>query len=160
MKNKELEKFLNDHDIKYGFFEHEPLLTMEDSYKYTNHIPGEHCKNLFVTDKKRVNYYHILTKGQKVVDLKQLQTAMNATRLSFPSAECLDGVLHLEPGCVNPLTMIYTDDHVHYYFDEELLTCDYLIFCPSVVDESINMTVSEFKKFIEATGKTVNFIKM
>ncbi len=160
MKNKEIENFLKNNNIEYGFFEHEPLLTMEDSYKYTNDIPGEHCKNLFLTNKKKTDYYHILTKGQKDIDLKQIQENIGSTRLSFPSTERLDSILHLEPGCVNPLTMIYTPDNVHYYFDEELLNSDYLIFCPSSTDESINITVEEFKKFIKATGKEVNFIKM
>ncbi len=160
MKNKQIETFLKNNNIEYGYFEHEPLLTMEDSYLYTTHIPGEHCKNLFLCDKKKTNYYHIITFGQKEIDLKTLQETIGSTRLSFPSAERLESILHLEPGCVNPLTMIYTEDNVHYYFDEELLNCDYLIFCPGSTDESINMSVKEFKKFIQAAEKEVKFIKM
>lgn len=160
MKNKLLEKFLQDHNIHYELFNHPPLLTMEDSYKYTNDIPGEHCKNLFVQDKKKENFYHILTKGQKSVDLKQIQATIGATRLSFPSPDRLFDLLGCDPGSVNPLTMTQTPDYVHYYFDEELKTCDQLIFCPSVVDQSITLTWDEFNKFIAATGKKVHFIKM
>lgn len=160
MKNIQIKNFLEENNINYNFFTHPPLLTMDDSYLYTNDIKGEHCKNLFLCDKKRINYYHILTFGQKDIDLKSLQEKIGSTRLSFVTPERLNEILNLTPGCVNPLTMIFTKENVHYYFDEELFNCDLLIFCPSVNDESISMTPNEFKKFIKATKKEVNLINI
>ncbi|MGP1413553.1 MAG: YbaK/EbsC family protein [Bacillales bacterium] len=161
MKNKLIEEFLNKNNIVYDFFEHHALLTMDDSYAYTSNIPGEHCKNLFLIDKKTKQYYHIVTLGMKKIDLKSLKEKIGFTsRTSFVSKEGLDEVLHLEPGCVNPLTMIFTGDNIHYFFDKDLLECDFLIFSASVVDESIALTIKEFLKFVDCCNKKVEFIEM
>lgn len=160
MKDQELFNFLTSNNIEYQFFEHPALVGMEDSYKYTNHIPGEHCKNLFLCDKKKENFYHVITFGKKIIDLKLLQEIFQSSRLSFVSAERLYDMLGLTPGCVNPLNMYKTKENIHYYFDEELIKCEALIFCPNTNDESISISIGEFLRFIKLSKNTVKFIKM
>lgn len=160
MKDQELFNFLSSNNIEYNFFKHPPLAGMEDSYKYTGHIPGEHCKNLLLCDKKKENFYHVVTFGKKTIDLKVLQDIFQSSRLSFVSEESLQKLFGLSKGFVNPLNMYKTKENVHYYFDEGLIECDALIFCPNTNDESISISIGEFLKFIKLSKNSVKFIKI
>src|SRR5437588_625823 len=47
----ELLRFLEEFGIAYALYEHEPVFTAEEALKVCGHIPGVHCKNLFLKDK-------------------------------------------------------------------------------------------------------------
>lgn len=100
MKDKELEKYLQDHNINYSYYQHPALLTMEDSFKYTANIEGEHCKNLLLQNKNKSHFYHVLLPADKSINLNQLQESLNETRLSFVSPERLLNMFNVTTGCV------------------------------------------------------------
>ena len=85
--------------------DHPPVFTVEQARVHTAHIPGGHCKNLFLKDKKdRLWLFTCLDEHQ--VDLGRLARLMGSARLSFGRPELLREVLGVEPGSVTPLALI------------------------------------------------------
>ena len=49
MDNK-LAEWLDQYQIKYKLHSHPAVFTIEEARKHCGHIPGLHCKNLFLKD--------------------------------------------------------------------------------------------------------------
>ena len=51
---------LQELDIKYQLVEHEPATTIELAGKFVEGIEGVRTKTLFITNKKKTNFYLIM----------------------------------------------------------------------------------------------------
>ena len=98
-----LQRF-KDLGIETVTHEHPPLMTVEDSKRLRGDLPGGHCKNLFLKDRKD-RYWLVVTSEDRKVDLKALDKLLG-TRLSFASAERLWQVLGIRPGAVTPFALV------------------------------------------------------
>ena len=89
---------------------HPPLFTVEESKRLRGALPGGHCKNLFLRDKKR-NLFLLVALEDRPIDLKSLRHALGAAgNLSFGSPETLMEVLGVAPGAVTPFALINDRD--------------------------------------------------
>lgn len=91
--------------IEVSVHEHEPLFTVEDSKHLRGLLPGGHCKNLFLRDKKGRPWLIVCDEDRKV-DLKALAPRLGAGRFSFGSPERLWSTLGVRPGSVTPFALI------------------------------------------------------
>lgn len=66
-------QFLKENDIEYQRFDHPAVFTCEEAERLCPTMPGESIKNLFVHDRKSKNYFLIIVKKGKSVDLKKWQ---------------------------------------------------------------------------------------
>ena len=66
-------------------YEHEAVFTAEQALKICGHIPGVHCKNLFLKDKDGALWLVTLP-DEKKADLKALPQRIGSKRLSFGNA--------------------------------------------------------------------------
>src|SRR5947209_17458879 len=101
----ELLRFLEEFGIAYALYEHEPVFTAEEALKVCGHIPGVHCKNLFLKDKADALWL-ITLPDEKRADLKSLPEKIGSKRLSFGNAALLMETLGVTPGAVTPLALI------------------------------------------------------
>ena len=76
---------------------HPPVFTVEEAQAHTHHLPGGHCKNLFLKDKKDRLWLVTCLDDQRV-DLNRLSRLLGAARFSFGKAELLQEVLGVTPG--------------------------------------------------------------
>ena len=67
---------------------HAPVFTVEEAQLHTHDLPGGHCKNLFLKDKKG-RLWLVTCLDEQRVDLSRLAKLLGAARLSFASAELL-----------------------------------------------------------------------
>ena len=106
--------------IETETFDHPPVFTVEESQQHTAHLPGAHCKNLFLKDKK--DRLWLVTCGdEQRVDLNRLAKALGAARFSFGRSELLREVLGVEPGSVTPLAIVNdSDGRVTHVLDARL----------------------------------------
>lgn len=72
MKN-EVYQLLNKLHIQYEKIEHPPLFTCEDNEKYNIKFNAIVCKNLFIRNSNKSQYYLVALPLEKRVDLKLLQ---------------------------------------------------------------------------------------
>ncbi len=88
--------------IAHSTVEHRPLFTVEEGRDLHGAIPGLHCKNLFLKDKKD-KIWLIVMPGDKRANLGKLEKRIGAARVSFGKPELLMEVLGMTPGPSRPL---------------------------------------------------------
>ncbi len=87
------------------------------------------------------------------VDIKTLQKAIGAARLSFGKAELLMEVLGVIPGAVTPFGLINdTEQRVQVILDAEMMAADLLNYHPLRNDATTAITPADLRRFISACG--------
>jgi Ala-tRNA(Pro) deacylase len=102
---EQLTRHLDDLGIGYELYDHEPIFTVEQGEPLKKTIPGMHCRNLFLRDKKK-NMFLVTAANETRVDLKKLSEVLGSGRLSFGSSDRLWENLGIKPGSVNPFCVI------------------------------------------------------
>ena len=120
MTEEELYSLLDQRGIAYEVAHHPAVMTMaEAAVVVPDH--GMACKNLFLRDDKKRQFFLVCVPAETKVDLRHLHERLGSRRLSFASAELLREKLGLEPGSVTPLGVLNDAAHeVTLVFDEAL----------------------------------------
>ncbi len=140
--------------IGYVRHDHPPLFTVEDSKALRGDLPGGHCKNLFLRDRKGAMWL-VVCLEDRAVDLKALGALLGGARLSFGSADRLMRVLGVVPGAVSPFALINdTGAEVRVILDKAMLAHRPLNYHPLVNTVTIAVSPEDLVRFVEACGHT------
>ncbi len=132
--------------------EHPPVFTVAEARRHCGHLPGGHCKSLFLKDKK-AKLWLVVTLDERAVDLKAMSSALGAARFSFGRAELLMEVLGVIPGAVTPLALINDPARrVEVVLDREMMGLDLLNYHPLGNDATTAITPACLDAFIAALG--------
>jgi Ala-tRNA(Pro) deacylase len=132
--------------------EHAPLFTVEQSKALRGDLPGGHCKNLFLKDKKGALWL-VVTLEDAAVDLKALPARIGAARISFGNAALLEEVLGVTPGSVTPFGLINdTAQRVTIVLDQAMMARDLLNYHPLVNDATTAIAPADLLAFIRSCG--------
>lgn len=138
--------------IAYRFYEHEAVFTVAESLEIERTMPGVHCRNLFVRDKKE-NMFLVVAANETAIDLKKLAPLIGAGRLSFGSAERLWTYLGVRPGSVCPYALINDRDcRVNVVLDAAMMAGDIVNYHPLLNTMTIGVAPDDLLKFIRACG--------
>ena len=138
--------------ISFETHSHPAVFTVEEAQLHCGHLPGAHCKNLFLKDKKGELWLAVMLDGREV-NIKALQYAMGAARLSFGKAELLLEVLGVIPGAVTPFGLINdTEQRVRVFLDADMMAADLVNFHPLRNDATTAMAPADLRRFIAACG--------
>ena len=132
--------------------EHEPLHTVAESQAARDNIPGGHCKNLFLKDKKGALFLVVVLEDLDV-PIQKLAKHIGAARLSFGRAELMQDVLGIEPGSVTPFALM--NDRARrltVVLDRHMLEQDVLNYHPLRNDATTSLKTPDLLRFIEACG--------
>ena len=145
-------KIFQQLDIAYELYRHAPVFTVEESGKIDREIPGTHCRNLFLRDKKKKNFLVVLA-NETEIDLKSAQELIGCGRLSFGSAERLWAHLGIRPGSVCPFTVINDKDHqVQVILDEYMMAQELVCYHPMDNAMTVSLSPRDLLKFFAHTG--------
>ncbi|MEM7426409.1 MAG: prolyl-tRNA synthetase associated domain-containing protein [Pseudomonadota bacterium] len=148
----ELFQRLSELGIETESTNHAPVYTVEEARALRGNIPGGHCKNLFLKDKKG-QLWLVVTLEDADVDLKALPRVIGAARLSFGKADLLLEVLGVEPGSVTPFALINdTDIRVNVVLDETMMRAGRLNFHPLKNDATTTINAADLVAFIRSCG--------
>jgi len=149
---QELLNLLEKLGISYDLHHHEAVFTVQESSKLNSGIPGVHCRNLYLRDKKKKNFLIILA-NETQVDLKTLQSKLESGRLSFGSPDRLWEFLGIRPGSVCPFTVINDPNHlVQVVLDAQMMAAKIVNYHPLDNKMTIGLTPADLKKFFTHTG--------
>jgi Ala-tRNA(Pro) deacylase len=133
-------------------YAHPAVFTVEEAQLHTRHLPGGHCKNLFLKDKKD-RLWLVTCLDEQRVDLNRLSRLLGAARFSFGKADLLAEVLGVPPGSVTPLALVNdTDQRVTAVVDTKLLAHELVNCHPLANDATATLTSADLLRFIRATG--------
>ncbi|MCB1562481.1 MAG: prolyl-tRNA synthetase associated domain-containing protein [Alphaproteobacteria bacterium] len=138
--------------IEYSLHHHEPVFTVEESSALDIEIPGVHCRNLFLRDKKKAMFL-VVAANETAIDLKKLQPLLNCGRLSFSSAERLWTHLGIRPGSVCPFTALNDPDHqVQIILDAHMMAAPLVNYHPLDNAMTIGLAPADLIRFFAHTG--------
>jgi Ala-tRNA(Pro) deacylase len=149
---EQLFAFLDQLGIAHATTVHRPLFTVEDGRDLHDSIPGMHCKNLFLKDKKE-RIWLVVMPGDKRADLNKLEKRIGAPRFSFGKPELLMDVLGIAPGSVTPFALM--NDllkRVTVILDCDMMKADQVNFHPLHNAASTTIRSVDLLKFIKALG--------
>jgi Ala-tRNA(Pro) deacylase len=152
---------LDSLEIKYKIFEHKPVFTVEESKELEKEIPGQRNKSLFLRNKNKNNFYLILIQGDKKLDLKDLRSDLDESKLNFTSSEDLKEKLNVTPGSVSPFNLINNKDHkIVVVVDEDILVNEKVYFHPDRNSATLELSSDDFKTFLESTKNKIIYQKL
>lgn len=132
--------------------EHPPVFTVEEARALRGEIPGGHCKNLFLKDRKD-RLWLVVCLEEADVDLKALPARIGAARLSFGRPEVLREVLGVEPGSVTPFALINdAEARVNVILDRAMMAHELLNYHPLANTATTTIRSADLVKFIRACG--------
>jgi Ala-tRNA(Pro) deacylase len=131
---------------------HPPLFTVEQSKELRGDLPGGHCKNLFLRDRKS-RMWLVVCREDLLINLKALGPVIDADRLSFGSADRLMRVLGVVPGAVSPFALINdTVNQVSVILDEAMLDLSPLNYHPISNEMTTAISPEGLIAFIRSCG--------
>ena len=158
---KELYELFENLNIRFEYYEHPPLATIEDAKIHWRDYNSGRCKNIFFRNHKGDRHYLVVLEHLRQLNIHDLEKRLMQGKLSFASDQRLKKYLGVEPGSVSPFGLINdTSKHVHLFIDEKLNESDRLAFHPNINTASLVVSKSDLLKFLTYTGNSYEFIKL
>ncbi len=139
---------------------HAPVFTVEESKALRGELPGGHCKNLFLKDKKGALWLVVCSEDRRI-DMKNLRHLIGAGHLSFGKPDLLMRVLGVTPGSVTPFALINDGQvRVNVVLDEEMMTADLLNYHPLTNGMTTAIRPADLLAFIGACGHAPELVRL
>jgi Ala-tRNA(Pro) deacylase len=147
--------------ISFARREHPPVFTVDEAARHWVGIPGAHCKNLFLRNKKGNHHYLVVAECSKRIDLRALAKLFLDDRLSFASDERLMRLLGLKPGAVSPFGLLQdAGRQVVVVLDEDLAAAEAVSFHPNVNTATLTIAYAGLEKFLAWRGNPVRRVRL
>ena len=121
-------EFLDRLGIEFERVDHRdhPATSMEGCADADAVLNVHICKNLFLCNRQKTNFYLLIMPADKPFKTKELSKQMGISRLSFAEEEYMAQFLDLHPGSVSVLGLMNDTDHrVRLAIDEDVLKEEY-----------------------------------
>ncbi len=154
--------FLDALGIEYFAVDHERTDTMEACAEIDGLLGVEMCKNLFLCNRQKTDFYLLMMPGSKPFKTKELSSQLGVSRLSFASPEDMERLLGVTPGSVSVMGLMNdTEKRVTLLVDSEILNSEFIGCHPCVNTASLKITTSDtVNVFIPKTGHFVTEVTL
>ncbi len=154
--------FLDRLGISYERVDHEPAETMEACLAVDEALGAKMCKNLFLCNRQKTDFYLLLMPGDKPFRTKELSAQIGSARLSFADAEAMEKYLNILPGSVSALGLMNdTEREVSLLVDEDLLAEKWIGCHPCVNTSSLKLATKDLLEvFLPATKHSVRRVRL
>ena len=154
--------FLDSLNIPYTKVHHQAAMTIEDCKEVDKLLGTEMCKNLFLCNTQKTNFYLLMMPGDKQFKTKQLSGQLGIARLSFAGAEYMEEYLNILPGAVSVMGLMNdTENHVRLLIDEDILNWEYVGCHPCVNTSSLKISLKDLtEKFLPAVKHNYTPVKL
>ena len=152
---------LNELGIPFQIVEHEPVLTTEQADRFIEGIEGVRTKTMFLTNKKKRNFYLVIIDDAKRLDMDVFKEIVEENRIKMASAETLNDKMMLLPGTVSPFGLLNNrDKDIQVYFDQEIVSEERMCFHPNTNEKTIFVNTEDLFTFLKAIGYELHVIKL
>ncbi|MBE6045547.1 MAG: prolyl-tRNA synthetase associated domain-containing protein [Clostridiales bacterium] len=159
--NQLVEDKLNALEIPFQLVEHEPALTTEQADNFIEGIEGVRTKTMFLTDKKKRNFFLVIMDDKKRLDMKAFSELVEMKGVKMASENTLYEKMMLPPGVVSPFGLLNNADHdINVFIDREIITEERMSFHPNTNEKTIFLNTDDLIRYIEALDYTVNVIDL
>lgn len=149
-KEERVYDLLDQLNIDYQRIDHKEANTMEVCLEIEKSLKSTICKNLFLVNSNKSQYYLLMLKENKKFKTKVISKQINSSRLSFGSDEKMLEYLDITPGSVSLLGLMNDHDFkVQLLMDKDLLQDEYLGCHPCINTSSLRIKMKDvFEKIM------------
>jgi len=142
--------------IEYLRTDHEEANTMEACHEIDRVLDTLICKNLFLCNRQKTQFYLLMMPGDKPFKTKELSKQINSARLSFATPDFMEEYLHIKPGAVSVMGLMNdTENHVQLLIDKPVAESQYLGCHPCVSTSSLKLRTEDIlQKYLPAVHHT------
>lgn len=146
--------FLDRQGIEYERVDHAPADTMEVCRDIDEALGATICKNLFLCNRQKTQFYLLMMPGDKPFKTKEITSQIGSARLSFASPEDMEKYLDIKPGAVSVMGLMNdTECKVTLLVDQDVLQGEYIGCHPCVNTSSLKLkTADVFGSFLDAVN--------
>ena len=154
--------YLDNLQISYERVDHSAAGTMEECHKIEKILDANICKNLFLCNRQKTNFYLLMMPADKVFKTKELSKQIGSARLSFAGAEEMESLLDISPGAMSVMGLMNDkDNQVKLLVDEDLLDEEYLGCHPCVNTSCIKLKMKDvIDTYLKATEHDMTVVKL
>ena len=98
LKEMAVYELLDELESPYLRVDHEAAATVDDCHEVDEALGIHICKNLFLCNRQKTDFYLLMMPGLKKFKTKELSAQLGTARLSFAEAEYLEEFLNITPG--------------------------------------------------------------
>ena len=132
--------------IAYFRVDHDHADTIEACEAVEQVLGEKICKNLFLCNRQKTNFYLLCMPPHKAFHTKDLSHQIGSARLSFAPEEQLWDLLHCTPGSATILGLMNDDENrVQLLIDKETYEAEYFSCHPCLCTSTIKLKTSDVK---------------
>ena len=152
---------LKELDIPFELVEHPPAFTTEQADAFIEGIEGVRTKTMFLTNKKKTQYYLLIMDDKKSLDMDLFKELVSANRIRMASADSLYEKMQLPPGTVSPFGLLNNEEKdIHVYFDKEIINEERMTFHPNTNEKTIFVSTTDLFKFLQDLGYSYQVLEL
>ena len=154
--------FLDQLGIAYERTDHEHADTMEACNEIDRVLDVLICKNLFLCNRQKTEFYLLMMPGDKPFKTKELPSQIGSARLSFAPEEYMEKYLDIHPGAVSIMGLMNDkENHVRLLVDEDVLKDEYIGCHPCVNTSSLKIKTKDITDvFLKAVHHDMITVKL
>lgn len=148
--------------IPFQRVDHEPADTMEDCAAISDALHIRICKNLFLCNRQKTDFYLLTMPEDKPFHTKDLSRQIGSSRLSFAPPEEMEALLGCTPGSASVLGLMNDREHrVRLLMDREVYEEPFFGCHPCKNDCSMRLSMDDvLGKFLRYTGHEVTIVEL
>ena len=152
---------LQELGIPFDVVEHPPAFTTEQADSYIEGIEGVRTKSMFLTNKKKTQYYLLIMDDQKSLAMDLFKDLVSANRIRMASADSLFEKMQLPPGTVSPFGLLNNPERdIQVYFDKDIVSEDTMTFHPNTNEKTIFVATQDIFKFLTHLGYDYQILEL
>ena len=147
--------------IIYDVVAHPPAFTTEQADSYIKGLKGVRTKSMFLTNKKKTQYYLLIMDDKKRLDMDDFKVQVGADRIRMASLDSLAEKMTLPAGTVSPFGLLNNEEKdILVYFDKDIVSEDIMTFHPNTNEKTIFIKSKDLFRFLESIGFTYKFLTL
>ncbi len=139
-----LKKFLNDNNVSYECWTHEPVYTSEQAAKVRGTSLESGAKAMVFRSEGR--YFMVVISGDKKIDFKKVKKIICSDSLSLATAQEVLNVTGCAVGSVPPFGNLA---NIPVYLDKSIERSPIINFNAGRHDTSISMSLQDYKRVVK-----------
>lgn len=148
--------------IPFERVDHEPAMTMEICREIDLSLGASICKNLFLCNRQKTQFYLLMMPEDKPFKTKELSAQIQTARLSFADGEAMEQFLDITPGSVSVLGLMNdSEKRVRLLIDEDLLQEEFFGCHPCINTTSLKMRTRDLlERFLPAVDHDYTVVRL
>lgn len=140
--------------IPYARLDHDAAMHVESCDDIGGVLKVDICKNLFLCNRQKTDFYLLMMPGKKEFHTKDLSKQIGSSRLSFGEEEYMVKYLNVTPGSVSVMGLMNDrENRVRLLMDRDVAKSEFIGCHPCINTSSLKIKTSDlFEKFLPFVG--------